>query len=62
MGNIQGEPSEKDSNSPSGKTVGRYPTKNKYNKGCIVIPYTWELRRECQEDMQDVWHLDPLQG
>ena len=40
VGNTQGEPSEKDSNNPSGNCIRRDPTKNKYNKGHIVLPYT----------------------
>ena len=39
MGNFQGEPSEEDSNNPSDNTIGRDPTKDKYNKGHIVISY-----------------------
>ena len=37
---IEGEPREEDSNSPSSNTIGRDPNKDKYNKGHIVIPYT----------------------
>ena len=37
MGNIQGEPSEEDSNNPSGNTARRDSTKHKYSKGHIVI-------------------------
>ena len=37
-GNIQGEPSEEDSNNPGGNSIGRDTTKDKYNKGHIVIP------------------------
>ena len=33
------EPREEDSNTPSSNTIGRDPTKNKYKKGHIVIPY-----------------------
>ena len=55
------EPREEDSNSPSGNTIGMDPTKVKYNMGHIVIPYTQGLG-EHQEDMQEVWHPDPLQG
>ena len=40
MGNIQGEPSEDDSDNPSGNNTGRDSTKEKYDKGYIVIPYT----------------------
>ena len=40
MGNNEGEPSEEDSNNTSGNTIGRDSTKEKYNKGNIVIPYT----------------------
>ena len=43
MGNNQGELSEEDSNNPSSNTIGRDSTKDKYNKGHIVIPYTHEL-------------------
>ena len=43
MGNIQGEPSEEDSNNPSGYTIVRDPTKDKYNRGHIIIPYTQGL-------------------
>ena len=41
--NSNAEPREEDSNSPSGNTIGRNPTKDKYNKGHIVIPYSQEL-------------------
>ena len=43
MGNNQGELSEADSNNPSDNTTGRDSTKHKYNKGCIVIPFTQGL-------------------
>ena len=56
------QPREEDSNNPSGNTTGRDPTKDKGNKGHIVIPYTQGLRGEYQEDMQQIWHPDPLQG
>ena len=39
-GNTQGEPSKEHSNNSSSNTIGRGPTKDKYNKGHIVIPYT----------------------
>ena len=37
------EPKEEDSNSPSGNTIEMDPTKEKYSKGHIVIPYTHGL-------------------
>ena len=37
-GNIYGDPSEEDSNNHSSITTGRDSTKDKYNKGHIVIP------------------------
>ena len=40
MGNTQEEPSEKDSNHPSGNNTERDTTKDKYNKRHIFIPYT----------------------
>ena len=43
VGNTQGEPSDEDSNNPSGNTIGRNSTKEKYNKGHVVIPYTQGL-------------------
>ena len=43
VGNIKGEPSEEDSNNPSGNTTGRDSTKDKYNKGHIVKLYTQGL-------------------
>ena len=43
VGNDQEEPSEEDSNNPSSNKEGRDSTKEKYNKGCIVIPYTQGL-------------------
>ena len=43
MGNNQGELSEEDSNNPSSNTTGRDSTKEKYNKGHIIIPYTQGL-------------------
>ena len=42
-GNNQGEVREEDSNNPSGNPTGSDPTKDKCNKGHIVIPYTWRL-------------------
>ena len=41
--NSNTQPREEDSNNPSGNTTGRDPTKDKYNKGHIVIPYTQGL-------------------
>ena len=43
VGNNQGELSEEDSNNPSSNTEGRDSTKQKYNKGPIVIPFTQGL-------------------
>ena len=43
MGNIQGEPGEEDSNKTGSNNTGRDSTKDKYNKGHIVIPYTQGL-------------------
>ena len=43
MRNNQGETSEEDSKNPSSNTTGRDSTKEKYNKGHIVIPYTQGL-------------------
>ena len=40
---MEGEPREEDSNSPSGNTIGRDATKEKYNQGHIVISYTQRL-------------------
>ena len=40
MGKKQGEQSEGDSDNPSGNPEGRDPTKEKWNKGHIVISYT----------------------
>ena len=37
------EPTEEESNSMSGNTTGQDPTKDKYNKEHIVIPYTQGL-------------------
>ena len=39
VSNIQGEPSEEDSNNPSNNNTGRDTTKDIYNKGHLVIPY-----------------------
>ena len=41
--NTQGEPTEEETNNPSGKTTGRDPNKDKHSKGNIVIPYTQGL-------------------
>ena len=43
VGNNQGELSKENSNNPSSNTTGRDSTKEKYNKGYIVIPYTQGL-------------------
>ena len=43
VGNTQGEPSEQESNNPSSNNTGSDTTKNKYNKGHIIIPYTQGL-------------------
>ena len=40
VSNTQEEPSEQDSNNPGCNNTGRVTTKDKYNKGHIVIPYT----------------------
>ena len=41
--NNQWEPNEEDSDNPISNTTGRYSTKEKYNVGHIVIPYTQGL-------------------
>ena len=41
--NNQGEPTEVDTNDPSGNTTGRDPNKDKHRKGHIIIPYTQGL-------------------
>ena len=41
--NSNAETREEDSNSPSGNTIGRDLTMDKYSKGNIVIPYTQGL-------------------
>ena len=51
MGNNQGELSEEDNNNPSGNIEGRDSTKEKYNKGHIVIPFYTGAKREYQNDM-----------
>ena len=38
-----GEPTQEETNNPSGNTTGRKPNKDKYSKGHIVIPYTQAL-------------------
>ena len=43
MENNEGELSEEDSNNPSSNTTGRDSTKEKYNKGHVIIPYTQGL-------------------
>ena len=43
MRNNQGAVSEEDSNNSGGNLTGRDSTKEKYNKGHIVIPYTHGL-------------------
>ena len=43
VGNTQGEPSLQNSNNPSGNSTYTIHTKDKYNKGHIVIPYTQGL-------------------
>ena len=45
MGNNQGEQSEGNTDNPSGNPKGRDSTKEKYNKGQTVTPYTQGLGR-----------------
>ena len=49
VGNIQGELNEEFSDNPSSNTVGRGPTKDKYNKGNIVIPYMQRLEESIKK-------------
>ena len=43
------ESRKEDSNTPSGNIIGRDPTKDKYIKGHIVIPYTQGLRESIKK-------------
>ena len=52
VGNNQGEPSEEDSYNPSGNATGRDSTKEKYNKGHIVIHYTHGLGGSIKKDFR----------
>ena len=47
--NSNAETREEDSNSPSGNSSGRDPTKDKYNKGHIVTPYNQGLGKNIKK-------------